>query len=176
LKWSWGEVNDNPQRIRKAFKVVAVSFGLLVLVGLGLQGVEWVSSKVLAKGVERVHRAVGSLRAGMRRGDVEHALASAPALSRPQQLDSGAWSSHFMYTVTEACYVSLVFEDDRLVGVNISDANQPGHCPGAPPDWQRGAATAPVRGSCMRVAPQNNALKLTSAPVTAIRLRSALAA
>jgi hypothetical protein len=81
-----------------------------------------------------------------------------------------------MYTVTEVCYVSLVFEDDRLLGVNISDANQPGHCPGAPPDWQLGAAIAPVRGSCMRVAPQNNALKLTSAPVTAIRLRSALAA
>jgi hypothetical protein len=75
-------VNDNPQRIRRVLKVVAVALGLLVLMGLGLQGVEWVSSKVLAKGVERVHHVVGSLRPGMKRGDVERALASAPALSR----------------------------------------------------------------------------------------------
>jgi hypothetical protein len=162
------------ERIRKALKAAAVLLGLAVLGVLGLQGAEWVSSKVLASGVERVHRAVGSLRAGMRRPDVERALASlAPALSRPSRLDSGVLSSHFKYTATEACYVTMIFKDDQLVGVSVSDANQPGHCPRAPPDWHRdehldrpsgpsGTTTAPARGSCMCVAPQNNALQLTS--------------
>ena len=122
----------------KALKVAGASLGALFLMGLGFQSVEWISSRVLATSVERAHRAIGSLRAGMSRPDVERGLASmAPALTRLARLQAGVWSSHFMYTVSEACYVTLEFHDDRLIGVAVSDANQPGHCPGAPPDWRR---------------------------------------
>ncbi len=126
----------NGHQTRQVLRVGALVLAGVMAAALVLAGVDWATGKILAPRVERTFRAVALLRPGMERADVERVLAvNAPHLMKPSEIGPGIWSAHFSYTLMEACYITLEFGNARLVGVGMSDANQPGHCPGAPVDW-----------------------------------------
>jgi hypothetical protein len=101
-----------------------------------MEALELVARRLLMPRVHRVFHAVGLLGPGMDRAGMELVLTTnAPHLALPRKMAADTWSTHFSYTVMEACYVTLRFREGRLASVHMSDANQPGHCPGSPHDW-----------------------------------------
>jgi hypothetical protein len=124
------------QRLRGLARGVLALLGAIILVGVGLQGVNWLSVLVLKGRLEAQYTIVRQLHKGMLHEDVLRLIAehSSPHLSERAFPDGGItiWTQ---YSLMDACYTTLQFNRGALVSTRTSGEDAPtDYCPGAPAD------------------------------------------
>src|SRR6187401_1093158 len=105
--------------LRRVVRVVIL--GLLALVGLAaLEGAaDWAWSIPMRPRLSHLYSFKSMLRPGMRRSEVEAALAKAArSWFQPQRLDTGETSVYVHYSLFEGCYLTLTFTGDTLTGAH----------------------------------------------------------
>ena len=110
--------------------------GAVILAGASIQGVNWVSLRMLKGRLEPQYAVVQELRQGMSHDDVDRLVARHRSRHLSQQaFADGGVTIWTQYSLMDVCYTTLEFRQGTLVSSRTSGEDTPqDRCPGAPPD------------------------------------------
>ena len=123
-------------RLRRVVRAILVILGVVILVGIGLQAVNWVSYRLLRGRLEPLYAIAGGVRKGMPRDQVLRLISEneSPHLSR-HDFPNGDMTLWVVYSMMDVCSTAMHFADGRLESTwTIGEDSPTDYCPGAPPD------------------------------------------